>query len=213
MKCKKCEKDKALDEFYKAKNKLGYESTCKECRMLLKYEQRRNNRIRDGLSIRTSTLEARKLLKQNKKFCPKCEKIKGVDEFSTMKRGSGIASHCKECSREISKKYNETEKGKSKKKNDYQKNKIRQKNNKLIRDFGITYEDYKQILNEQKGRCAICGRTEEENGKMLAVDHDHETMKNRELLCASCNLVIGFIEKNNLDIDKIKNYINKHKII
>lgn len=44
------------------------------------------------------------------------------------------------------------------------------------------------------------------------VDHDHETMKNRELLCSGCNLTIGFIEKNNLDINKIKNYINKHKI-
>ncbi len=26
-----------------------------------------------------------------------------------------------------------------------------------------------------------------------------------------CNICIGFIEKNNIDIDKIKNYLNKHK--
>jgi len=81
-----------------------------------------------------------------------------------------------------------------------------------MRDFGITYDDYIQILNEQEGKCAICGKTEEENGKMLAVDHCHETNKNRELLCLSCNICIGFIEKNNLNIDDVKNYINKHKI-
>ena len=135
-----------------------------------------------------------------------------MDEFSTINSGKGIASHCRDCNREMLNKYYGTEEGKLALKNKYEKNKIRLKNNKLIRDFGITYDDYKRILNEQKGRCAICGRTEKENGKMLAVDHDHETMKNRELLCSSCNLTIGFIEKNNLDINKIKNYINKHKI-
>jgi len=110
------------------------------------------------------------------------------------------------------KEYYSTEEGKLAAKDKYEKNKIRQKNNKLIKDFGITYIEYKQILNEQEGRCAICGRSEKENGKMLAVDHDHDTTKNRELLCSSCNLTIGFIEKNNIDIEKIKNYINKHKI-
>jgi len=47
----------------------------------------------------------------------------------------------------------------------------------------------------------------------MTVEDDHETMKNRAILCSSCNICIGFIEKNNLDIDKIKNYINKFKII
>ena len=75
MKCKKCNIDKEEDDFYPAKNKNGRESTCIDCRNLLHYEQRRNNRIKKGLAVRISTLEARELLKQHKKFCPRCEKI------------------------------------------------------------------------------------------------------------------------------------------
>jgi hypothetical protein len=82
MKCKKCKKNKTENEFYKANNKTGYESTCKECRNLLHYKQRRNNRIKNGLPIRISTLEARELLKQHKKYCPKCKKIKGTFKSS-----------------------------------------------------------------------------------------------------------------------------------
>lgn len=212
MKCKKCKNDKKEDEFYKANNESGRESTCKECRNSLRYEQRRNNRIVAGLPIRISTIEARELLKQHKKFCPRCEKIKDLDEFSTMKTKSKIASHCRECSREMLNEYYNTEKGKMVKKNDYNRNKMRMRNNKLKKDFGISLDEYNQILASQGGVCAICGRTEKENKKMLAVDHDHTTLKNRAILCSSCNLTIGFIEKNKIDIDKIKEYINKFKI-
>ena len=58
----------------------------------------------------------------------------------------------------------------------------------------------------------ICGKTPEENGKMLAVDHNHITGKNRALLCSSCNICIGFIEKNGLDINIISKYISKYNI-
>lgn len=212
MECKKCKIDKPLTEFYEAKNKLGYERTCKTCRNARKYELRRKKRIEEGLDIKFSTIESRELLNNGKKYCPSCKKIKNVDEFSTMKVRNGIASHCKECNRQKLQDYYNTEKGKEANKNRYEKNKIRLKNNKLIRDYGITYDEYVEMLNQQNGICIICGKTEEDNGKMLAVDHDHKTNKVRELLCSSCNLVIGFIEKNNLDFEKLKKYINKHKI-
>lgn len=212
MKCKKCGLDKEFDDFQKANNKSGYESSCKDCRSKRKYELRRNKRIENGLNVHMSTIEAKELLKQHKKYCPKCKKVKDLDEFSTMKTKGKIASHCKVCAREMLEVYYNTEAGKAVKKYDYIRNKLRQKNNKLKKDFGITYDEYTQILKEQEDKCAICGRTEEENKKMLAVDHCHKTKKNRALLCSSCNICIGFIEKNNLDIDKIKEYINKHKI-
>ena len=211
MKCKKCGIDKVENDFYRANNKTGYESTCKECRNLLHYEQRKNNRIKNGLPIRISTLEARELLIQHKKYCPKCEKIKDLDEFSTMKTKSKIASHCKECNREMLDEYYDTEKGRNAKKQQYLTNKLRYRNATLKRKYGITLEEYNAILNNQGGGCAICHKTEEENKKMLAVDHSHQTNKNRALLCSSCNICIGFIEKNDLDVDKIKNYLINYK--
>ena len=211
MKCKKCNIDKKLDDFQKANNKSGYESSCKDCRSKRKYELRRKKRIENGLPVHMQIIEAKEFLKQHKKYCPKCKTVKDLDEFSTMKKRNGIASHCRKCNREMLNEYYDSEKGKVAKKTQYNKNKIRMKNNKLKKDFGITYDDYIQILNEQEGECVICGKTEEENGKMLAVDHCHETNKNRALLCSSCNILIGFIEKNKLDIEVIKNYLNTYK--
>lgn len=212
MKCKKCNVDKELDCFQKANNKCGYESSCKDCRSERKYELRRKKRIENGLPVHMQLIEAKKLLKQHKKYCPKCKKRKDLDEFSTMKVRNGIASHCKECNREMLNEYYDTDKGKMILKNKYIQNKTKYKNSKLLREFGISLDEYNQMLENQGNGCAICGRTEKENKKMLAVDHDHTTIKNRAILCSSCNLTIGFIEKNNIDIDKIKEYINKFKI-
>lgn len=65
----------------------------------------------------------------------------------------------------------------------------------LRRSFGITLEDYKRMLLEQNGVCAICLRPETSVrwGKLqpLAVDHCHTTGKVRALLCNNCNVGIG----------------------
>lgn len=59
----------------------------------------------------------------------------------------------------------------------------------LRRKYGIGLDSYERLLKIQDGRCAICGDTE--NGRALAVDHDHVTGKVRGLLCASCNNGLG----------------------
>lgn len=46
---------------------------------------------------------------------------------------------------------------------------------------------YERLLEEQEGRCAICGRPEPED-RRLDVDHDHRTMEIRGLLCRGCNM-------------------------
>lgn len=64
---------------------------------------------------------------------------------------------------------------------------------KLKHRFGLSPEDYQEILDAQKGVCGICKKTPEENGKRLAVDHDHATGDIRGLLCGSCNLSLGVL--------------------
>lgn len=70
------------------------------------------------------------------------------------------------------------------------------KNNELKRAFGITIERYQTMLVEQKGVCAICGQPETmiRRGKVqsLSVDHNHETDAVRDLLCTSCNAMVGY---------------------
>lgn len=55
--------------------------------------------------------------------------------------------------------------------------------------YGITQEQYDEMLEAQGGGCAICGSPLPRNsGKShLAVDHDHKTGRVRGLLCDPCN--------------------------
>lgn len=61
----------------------------------------------------------------------------------------------------------------------------------MANSFGITLKQYDEMLDAQGSRCAICGKTPEDNGRRLAVDHDHNTGEIRGLLCVSCNMGLG----------------------
>lgn len=63
----------------------------------------------------------------------------------------------------------------------------KRRNYMLQYTYGITQEQYEEILAEQGGCCAICGKTPDEEGKNLAVDHDHKTMEIYGILCTMCN--------------------------
>jgi len=59
--------------------------------------------------------------------------------------------------------------------------------------YGISSEQYDEMLGRQGGKCAIC-REECRTGKALAVDHDHDTGAVRGLLCRACNGAIGALD-------------------
>jgi DNA-directed RNA polymerase subunit RPC12/RpoP len=62
----------------------------------------------------------------------------------------------------------------------------------LKRLYGITIQQYDEMLTNQDQRCAICTRHAEEFKTRLAVDHNHITGEIRGLLCSYCNhRVIG----------------------
>lgn len=211
--CNTCKQPKNILEFWKQEqNKDGYEHSCKQCRMSTAYERRRAKRIANGLKVKFPTIASRELLAEGMKFCPGCKQILPVVDFSTMKVRSGVASHCKECSKKFQQERNSLPEYVEKRKLVYKRNKEKQLNANLIREFNITLEQYNKKLTEQNGGCFICGKTPEQNGKRLAVDHNHVTGKNRGLLCSSCNICIGFIEKNSLDIERVKEYLVQHNL-
>lgn len=112
------------------------------------------------------------------KVCGTCKKRKPAIEFA--KNGDskdGLAWRCKVCHAAYIKVHRE------KNPNYYRSVQLRCK-------FGITLEEYDEMLEEQGGVCAVCGGTCK-TGKALAVDHDHETGKVRGLLCSNCNQAIG----------------------
>jgi len=62
----------------------------------------------------------------------------------------------------------------------------------------ISWQDYCEMCEKQRNKCAICGRTNRpnKNGKIcaLAIDHSHITGHIRGLLCKACNTGIGFLQ-------------------
>ena len=68
-------------------------------------------------------------------------------------------------------------------------------------------DEYEELLKKQNNCCAICGITAEEVNKKLVVDHNHETLKVRGLLCRSCNSGLGFFKDNQIHLAMAIEYL------
>jgi hypothetical protein len=79
----------------------------------------------------------------------------------------------------------------------------------IKKKYGLSVEDYLNIVTKQNNRCAICGR-EPKWGKKLVLDHNHKTGKVRGMLCDLCNMLVGMRENNNNLFEKTDKYIKEH---
>ena len=77
---------------------------------------------------------------------------------------------------------------------------------KLKAVYGITVDEFNQMLENQNFVCAICGNPESKDQR-LSVDHDHETKEVRGLLCFACNAGIGFLQDSSIILDKARQYL------
>jgi len=82
------------------------------------------------------------------------------------------------------------------------KNPEKMKSIDLKKKYGISLEDYQNLLKIQNHVCAICHRPENcvdyRTGlpRALAVDHCHTTLRVRGLLCTQCNRGLGKFHDN-----------------
>lgn len=85
----------------------------------------------------------------------------------------------------------------------------------LRESFKLELHQYRQMLADQNGVCAICKQPEnhKRNGKIkaLAVDHCHDTGIIRGLLCSDCNTAIGKLKDSPDVIRSALNYLEHHK--
>lgn len=130
------------------------------------------------------------------KKCTNCGENKELSEFFKDKgQSSGLKPSCKTCCKKATRKWIE-------------KNPNKRKFYILKSVSGVTQDQYNNILQMQNGKCAICDRTIEENGKNLSIDHCHETLKVRGLLCTKCNSGLGYFNDNENLLKKAINYLN-----
>lgn len=133
------------------------------------------------------------------KYCTKCGKNKPLSGFHlSIRAKDGLQSWCKACRSEDQAEYyieHREEKAAYNAARTKELTLYRRKCN-LYYKYGITLKEYDEMLESQGNACAICGKTPEENGKRLYVDHNHKTGKVRGLLCANCNKALGFFQDN-----------------
>lgn len=154
------------------------------------------------------------------KTCPDCGWTKPLSDFT--KRAvskDGHAGQCKPCynarvqawrdrNRDkvnaAARRYRSTPDGKK-----YQADLARRKN---ITRYGITVEQYAEMLASQGGKCLLCEAREADSLKRrLHVDHDHDTGKVRGLLCSSCNIGIGKFCDNPERLRKAADYLERNQ--
>jgi len=70
--------------------------------------------------------------------------------------------------------------------------------------YGVSKDWVLTQIMQQEGKCACCGV--ELEGCKWCIDHSHDTGKNRELLCYSCNLAVRKISR----MKQIIEYLRKH---
>ena len=99
--------------------------------------------------------------------CRMCHEVKSIDNFS------GKAYVCNKCRP--------------------QWNRIK---GYTFKKFGITYQDYLNILENQDNKCAICHKPFID--KTPHVDHDHRTGEVRGLLCSGCNTSLGHFDNQDI---------------
>lgn len=137
------------------------------------------------------------------KWCPTCQQSLSVSEFhKDSRRRDGLHGQCKHCKKKARQK---------RVSRDPEAAKMRNRAGNIRRKYGITQEDYEEMLAKQDGKCAICGTLEEENHLSFCIDHNHSTGKVRELLCVHCNFGIGYFRE---DIDVLEaaiKYVTKHR--
>lgn len=86
-----------------------------------------------------------------------------------------------------------------------------------LKKFGLTYDQFLKMFNDQGGKCAICPTTLLLHGKgtgrknSACVDHDHRTGRPRALLCNRCNTAIGMFGDDPAVVDAAAGYLRKHR--
>ena len=77
----------------------------------------------------------------------------------------------------------------------------------LKAQYGITPEQYTEMVVAQGGVCLICREVSEG----LCVDHDHVTGKVRGLLCHECNMALGKMKDDPARLRSAAEYLERSK--
>lgn len=127
------------------------------------------------------------------RICRECEVTKSHAEFPT--RGRTIRGRCQACrTAAAGRARNDDPETYRRRSGAYRKAKPHVARGAYLKyKYGITLDEYEQMLAAQGGKCWICHGID---SVRLSVDHCHETGEVRGLLCGNCNRLIGYAKED-----------------
>lgn len=133
-----------------------------------------------------------------------CGELKDESEFYAGSSGK-LESVCKKCKYKRKRKYLSSNPKAAKKKKEadrrYEERSGRAK--KRLEKYGLSEDQYKDMYLQQNGKCLVCSAEKE----VLCVDHNHDTGQVRGLLCNKCNLGIGYLQDNPMNLKRAMEYL------
>lgn len=151
------------------------------------------------------------------KTCTSCERELPLSEFNKRADApTGLAYCCRDCLKQIRKEqYSRNKDLRNRQCRDwYNQNAEKVRRRTVERLYGITYDQYLKMLEDQKGGCAICQVPLkahfglESEYEVAKIDHCHTTGKVRGLLCKRCNVSLGNFNDDPLVLSRAIDYLN-----
>ena len=136
---------------------------------------------------------------EDTKECPMCKLVLSRSEFHIVKtktnKGWRYSSSCKPCQVEYARTW---------RKANPDKHRDHVKKTTLKRRYGLSLEQFNQMIIAQDGLCAICSN---DIADYPYVDHNHVTGNVRKLLCMNCNSGLGQFKDSPELLQKAVDYL------
>lgn len=83
-----------------------------------------------------------------------------------------------------------------------------QKRKYLIKSYGLSVLEFNKMLESQENKCAIC-KSENWGRPSPNIDHCHNSLKVRGLLCNNCNRALGLFKDNIEVLENARKYLER----
>jgi hypothetical protein len=235
--CAKCEITKPYEDFNKNKTiKDGHSSYCKKCQK--EYFKNWHNKNYKRKHPKEKFING-------KRYCTICKNYKELNSFRSSKI-SWCASchteydrkrndekrkfprkindsgkiHCRNCGKYFSEdQMKQVSSGKRKGLTYCVSCSPLLSRTRLVEKYGITLDQYHQMLEDQEYACKICNKEEKTNKARLSIDHNHDCCPGgkscgscvRGLLCTNCNMSLGNAQDSIEILQKMIDYLKSYQ--
>jgi hypothetical protein len=128
------------------------------------------------------------------KTCKVCGVEKNISDFYTGRKD------CKDCKNAAARQWRKDNP------ENVARHLVRMRERTKERRYGITQEQFNQMLLNQNSKCKICSN-DFKSSKDTHIDHCHNTNKVRGLLCNNCNMALGQFNDNTDNMDNAIIYL------